>query len=172
MKTESYILSDYNLNIISINQLISNSIEAIIEVYCFKINYVLSAKKRDTKNLIFHFVADSILQTLCKCTDTKNILIFADVKKLTILPNDLVAVFNSVVRSFVKKFKLCTYFTESEDVNYTGEIVYQLKQLSDSCSIKDTNLSKIKKFLRENEFKHLSNKLSLDLRVKHVIMST
>ncbi len=171
MKEENYIIEDYNLNIISINQLITNSIERIITMYCSKINFNINYKTRDTKKLFFHFIADTVLNTLCKFPTTRNILHFADVTSLWLLPANCVELMNLTVRKFVKKFKLCTFFTETEQVTFTVEDIYNIKLLSDNCSIKSSNLSNIKKFLQENEFKHLSEKLTLDLKVKHAIMT-
>ena len=170
MKADNHILTDYNLNVISINQLIYGTIERTIKVYCLKIDYTLNPKSRDTKRLILHYIADTVLHTLCKFDNVKNILHFTDIKSLNLLPDELTVTFNSAVRKLVKQFKLCTLFTDYEIVNYTVDEIYQLKQLSDLCKIKDSNLSKIKKFLSDNEFTHLSNKLSLDFKVKCAIM--
>lgn len=172
MKTENYIVNDYNLNIISINQLINNSVERIIKMYCLKINFTINYKTRDTKKLFFHFIADNVLLTLCKYPNVKNILHFTNFKTLSLLPNDCVNLINYTVRKFVAKFKLCTYFTDTDVNTFSENDIYAIKQLSDSCSIKKTNISNIKKFLLKNEFLHLSEKLTLDTRVKHIIMVT
>ena len=172
MKEENYIIEDYNLNIISINQLITNSIERIITMYCSKINFNINYKTRDTKRLFFHFIADNILQTLTKYTELRNILFFSDVKSLTMLPNDCVDLVNSTVRKIVSKFKLCTFFADTELTEFSIDDIYAIKTISDNCSIKSSNLSQIKKFLQKSEYKHLLDKVSLDLKVRHIIMST
>lgn len=163
--------SEYNLNIISLNWLITEFIEPIILDYCISINYAIDAKSRDTKKLFFHFVAENILQTLCKFDNIQNILFFVKLKKLTVLPDDCLELLNSVILQFLAKFRLCTYFAESYKEVLDLEDIYKIKLISDNCSIKSSNLQKIKKFLLKNNYTQLLKTVGTSCNTQRLLIS-
>lgn len=165
------IFTEYNINVISLNWLINNIIEPAITRYCVSINFQTNKVSRDSKKLFFHFIADTIVSTLSEFSNEKNILIFDEQVELNLFTEDFVDITKLCCNQIVKKFNLCTFFSPKKLVDLTIEDIYKIKLLSDNCSIKTKNLSRLKKFLETNNYTALSKQLKSS-KITQMILTT
>lgn len=151
--------TEYNINAISLNWLINNIVESTVTRYFISMNLNTETVSRDTKRLIFHFVAKTVLDTLSEHSNERNILIFDENVHLTLFSSHHTAFFQQSCAQIIKRFGLCTFFTDKKLVDLTLDDIYKIKQLSDNCAIRSKNLSRLKKFLEKNNYTALSKQL-------------
>jgi len=164
------IIKEYNLNIINLNDLISEKIE--FEIYNFIIQNELSLKleNKDTKRIFLHFLLFFIFSE--KNILHENIFIYNDLEKLNHLnlifqENKVLDFFNSLIKLIYNNFNIKILINKKLNLpnlncNNFNEI-YNLKNLIEKENFKiSKNLEKSKKFCEKFGLLNLTENLQKD----------
>lgn len=145
---------EYNINIISLNSLINETVELDILRYCLNYNLTFNIQNRDIRKLVTHFVVNSIITTCKQFTNTQNILNFNNLQ-LRHIDSSCTDVFVELVFKLLKKFKLCYIQLDESIDKFTIDQIYFVRSLIEKCHIKTKRLDTIKNYLETHGFNHL-----------------
>jgi hypothetical protein len=167
-ESESFQYPEYNLNIISLNYLVTNHAEPAIQQFCLTHDIEIRPNSRDVKRLILHFVADAIIQACTRARSISSVLNFTPVD-IHLIGTNMSAIVNTCIHQILKRFKLChVAYTCSIDHLNTQQL-YHIKSIVDACNIKPKSLAQIKKFLQANQLVHLAQRVATNVVVQHTL---
>lgn len=160
--------TEYGVNLISVNWVIHNIMEPEIVKFCCSHNFKLTEKSRDTKRIISHFLAESVLSVCKEHVSSKNILNYTPVD-LCLMDKCFNKHVDQMVVNFFKKFKFCNVGLECGVDQLTLDQLYQLKALADTCHVRVKNLEQLKKYLSSNHFVKLYKDVRTDIVLRCVL---
>jgi hypothetical protein len=159
-------IKEYNLNLISLNLLLSEKIELEISNFLYENNLKLNLNSRDLNNIFKHFIINEILS--CIKPDYDNILIFNPDFNLKILQisyeeNACKAIIQKIIDKSIKIFNFNIFFI-SDQIKIDTQLVYKFKKILQNKP--QTNFKKIKEYTEKNNLKHLESKIKNNLQTK------
>ena len=165
---ESFQYPEYNLNIISLNYLVTNYVEPAIQQFCLTHNIDISPNSRDVKRLILHFVADSIIKACARARSTSSVLNFTQLD-IHLIGDNMTSIVNTCIHQILKRFKLCHTSFDSNIDQLSTQQLYHIKSIVDACNIKPKSLAQIKKFLKTNQLVQLAQRVTTNVVVQHTL---
>lgn len=162
-------IKEYNLNLISLNLLLSEKIELEISNFLYEHNLKLKLNSRDLNNIFKHFIINEILSQLKENLD--NILIFnpefsLKILNLTFEEEDCKSIIHKIFNKSIKIFNFNVFFL-SDQLNVDTQLIYKLKKTLQNKP--ETNFKKIKDYTETNNLKHLEAKIKNSLQTKLIL---
>jgi chloramphenicol O-acetyltransferase len=167
-ESESFQYPEYNLNIISLNYLVTNYVEPAIQQFCLTHNIDIRPNSRDVKRLILHFVADSIIQACARTRSTLSVLNFAKLD-IHLIGTNMSPIVNTCIHQILKRFKLCHVAYACSIDHLNTQQLYHIKSIVDACNIKPKSLAQIKRFLQTNQLTQLAQRVATNVVVQHTL---
>jgi len=159
-------IKEYNLNLISLNLLLSEKIELEISNFLYENNLKININSRDLNNIFKHFIINEILSHFKQNID--NVLVFNQELNLKILnltfeEEACKAIIHKILNKSIKIFNF-NVFVISEELSVDTQLIYKLKKILQNKP--ETNFKKIKEYTEKNNLKHLEAKIKNSLQTK------
>jgi hypothetical protein len=159
-------IKEYNLNLISLNLLLSEKIELEISNFLYENNLKLNLNSRDLNNIFKHFIINEILSQFNQNFD--NILVFNPNFSLKFLQisyeeEACKAIIHKILDKSIKIFNF-NVFLLSEELNVDTQLIYKFKKILQNKP--ETNFKKIKEYTEKNNLKNLESKIKNSLQTK------
>ena len=159
-------IKEYNLNLVSLNLLLSEKIELEISNFLYEHNLKLNLNSRDLNNIFKHFIINEIIFQLKQ--NLNNILVFNPQFSLKILnltydEEACKAIIHKILDKSIKIFNFNTFILSGE-LNIDTQLIYKLKKTLQNKP--ETNFKKIKEYTEKNNLKDLELKIKNNLQTK------
>jgi hypothetical protein len=165
---ESFQYPEYNLNVISLNYLVSNYAEPAIQQFCLAHDIEIRPNSRDVKRLILHFIADAIIQACGRARSISSVLNLT-VVDIHLIGTNMTPIVNTCIQQILKRFKLCHTSFDGDIDQLDTQQLYHIKSIVDTCNIKPKSLAQIKKFLKTNQLTQLAQRVATNVVVQHTL---